>query len=194
MQWFSQDAWSQLTTGGMRTLPHSDVAEGAVLFPGAFNPLHDGHAEMARLASETLDNAVWYEMSIENVDKPRLAYDEVVRRLAQFADQQVILTAAATFAEKAALFPGTTFVVGVDTLVRIGDARYYNGSNQTMQRSIAMIADCDCRFLVFGRSLDGVFHVQQDIAVADQLAALCQSVGEQKFRRDVSSTSLREGD
>ncbi|MCG8584302.1 MAG: hypothetical protein MI757_06280 [Pirellulales bacterium] len=191
MQWFSPDNWSQLTTGAMTTLPGANVAEQATVFPGAFNPLHDGHREMARLAGEWGGESVWYELSIENVDKPQLEFDEVARRLSQFVDQNIVLTSAATFAEKAALFPGSTFVVGIDTLIRIGDARYYDGSTQAMQRAIDAIADYSCRFLVFGRTLDGAFRVQHDIAVADRLAALCQSVSESEFRSDVSSTELR---
>ena len=44
-----------------------------------------------------------------NVDKPRLEEPEIHQRTAQFAWQaRVVLTRAATFREKAELFPGCT--------------------------------------------------------------------------------------
>lgn len=46
--------------------------EGVALLPGTFNPLHSGHRRMAEMAAEILRTDVWYELSIENVDKRRL--------------------------------------------------------------------------------------------------------------------------
>ena len=197
MHWLSQDAWSELVAGTVRTLPtaESPTAESPspqIIFPGAFNPLHIGHTEMARLTTEMLGGDVWFELSIENVDKPQLAYDEVARRLAQFVDEQIVLTSAATFAEKAAVFPGSTFVVGVDTLIRIGDARYYDGSHNAMLSAIDTIAAHDCRFLAFGRLLQDAFQTQPELQLPEQLTALCQGVNKDQFRVDISSTQLRE--
>ena len=62
----------------------------AAIFPGAFNPLHDGHRRMAALAGEMLSVPVAVEISILNVDKPPLDYAEIERRLGQFPSQQAV--------------------------------------------------------------------------------------------------------
>ncbi|HND56251.1 MAG TPA: hypothetical protein PLV92_27730, partial [Pirellulaceae bacterium] len=48
-----------------------------LVFPGAFNPLHDGHRHMAKWASDHLGQPVAFELSIENVDKPPLDFLEI---------------------------------------------------------------------------------------------------------------------
>ena len=82
---------------------------GAVL-PGSFNPLHRGHVELARAASEILGQDVVFEMSVVNVDKPPLEEEEVRRRLNQFKDGwdgwTVALTRTPTFREEGWAIPG----------------------------------------------------------------------------------------
>jgi nicotinamide mononucleotide (NMN) deamidase PncC len=164
-----------------------------VLLPGAFNPYHLGHRQMAEIARQLLSAPVEMELSITNVDKPPLDFLEIDRRLRQFIDgQPVRLTRAPTFAEKARLFPGVTFVVGADTLERIAQPRYYQNSIAAMLRAIESIALAGCRFLVFGRSIGGCFHALEDLELPPSLRALCQEVPESAFRNDISSTQLRQ--
>src|SRR5207245_1087635 len=133
-----------------RATEHS-AGERRIVFPGAFDPRHDGHRRMARLAAERLGLTVEHEISILNVDKPPLDFIEMQRRLEQFTDDERLwYTRAATFVEKAALFPGCTFVVGADTIARIAEAKYYGHDGQARDRAIAAIAAAGCRFLVFG--------------------------------------------
>src|SRR5437667_1689719 len=95
-----------------------------VLFPGSFNPMHEGHVLLARVAEELRQQPLAFEISVTNVDKPPLAGETVRHRLAQFAwKSPVELTRAPTFVEKSRLFPGTTFVVGVDTAERLFGAK-----------------------------------------------------------------------
>jgi nicotinamide mononucleotide (NMN) deamidase PncC len=172
------------------------AAQGApaprAVLSGAFNPLHAGHRRMAAVAGQLLGCDVALEMSIDNVDKPPLDFIEIDRRVRQFAAGDAAwLTRAATFVKKARLFPGATFVVGADTIERIGHERYY-GHPASLAEALAELAAQGCRFLVFGRSIDGRFRTLDDLQLPAALARLCQGVPEDAFRQDVSSTELRQ--
>ena len=51
-----------------------------------------------------------------------------------------------TFAEKAQLFPGVVFVVGVDTAERIVQPRFYGDSEERMLQALEQIRQSGCRF------------------------------------------------
>lgn len=198
-------AWTDVLLGRQRSAfvfdEHSATVEpasstaaactSAVLFPGAFNPLHAGHRKMAELAAARSGRPVTYELSIANVDKPPLDFLEVADRLAQFAGSRVLLTHAATFEQKAQANPGCTFVVGADTVSRIADPRYYGGEPSRRDAAVATIAGHGCRFLVFGRVCDGRFQSLADLNVSATLRELCDEIPEADFRIDLSSTELR---
>jgi len=163
-----------------------------VVFPGAFNPLHVGHRNMAKVAEETLGQSVTFEVSILNVDKPPLDYTEIERRVSQFTEgQAVCLTRAATFEQKSRLFAGATFLVGVDTLRRIADPRYFGDDTAACSAAMNRIIDRGCRFLVFGRDMGTGFAKLGDLDLPDTLRAACREIPAQLFREDVSSTAIR---
>jgi hypothetical protein len=189
-------AWQDLLLGNIETV-RIGPAEGSpqVIMPGAFNPLHDGHRRMMQVAEKMLGQSAAAEISILNVDKPPLDYIEIERRLGQFpADRPVFLTRAARFEEKSRLFAGATFIVGVDTLRRIADPRYYGDDPSAHQRAIEQIAARGCRFLVFGRDLGAGFIRLADLDLPDSLRVICRDVPPEVFREDVSSTALRKLD
>ena len=163
------------------------------VLPGAFNPLHHGHRAMRADAAQRLATDVGYELSIANVDKPPLDYIELSRRLAQFAEQDLVVTNAPTFLAKARALGGGTFVIGVDTLSRIAEPRYYGGE-AARQQALAEMQALGCRFLVYGRCLQGVFKTAAQLALPDELAAMCGNVPESEFRVDASSTAIRRGE
>ncbi len=132
---------------------------GLGIFPGAFDPLHDGHRQMAELGAMRIPGEVAFELSIVNVDKPPLSPEVVVQRLRQFSQEhQVWITRAATFVEKARLFGPTTFIVGADTIARIADPQYYDNSPARRDDAIGSIGETGCHFLVFGRVIDNRFQ------------------------------------
>ncbi len=163
------------------------------LFPGAFNPLHDGHRRMAGLATRMLDTITDFEISIFNVDKPPLELAEIERRLDQFGDDHSVwLTRAATFVDKSAIFPGTTFLVGADTVCRIADPKYYDRGPAGRDDAVHAIARRGCRFLVFGRAAEPGFMTLSKLTLPRELADICREVAELDFRVDVSSTDFRD--
>lgn len=166
-------------------------AMSGVVFPGAFNPPHEGHFRMARIAGRLLRAEVEFELSIDNVDKPSLRRSQAARRLERMLPHGAVwLTRAPTFREKSQLFPGATFVVGADTMQRIADPRYYGGAKQR-NRAVAQIRTSGCRFLIFGRTIEGAFRTLADMRLLKPLRELCEEVAAEQFRADVSSTELR---
>ena len=180
--------WQALVEGRLShvsTAPH----KGDLVLPGSFNPLHDGHRGMMTVAERRLGIPGAYELSIENPDKPLLDYFEIRTRLEQF-DRPVWLTRLPTFAEKARKFPGATFVVGTDTLLRIADPGYYGGPGQR-DAEIADMLGRGVRFLVFGRLFNGSFQELGDQLLPRSLSDACTGVDEAEFRLDLSSTRIR---
>jgi nicotinic acid mononucleotide adenylyltransferase len=165
-----------------------------VLFPGAFNPPHHGHEQMAQIASKRLGQPLTFELSITNVDKPPLDFIEVNDRLQFLAGQPVLLTRAPTFVEKSQIAPGCTFIVGVDTIERIGNPVYYRSNPTQRDAAIHEIASRGCRFLVFGRKVDGQFKTLAAANIPQALRAICDEVPESEFNVEISSTALRRSD
>jgi hypothetical protein len=189
----AEPAWRELLTGRQNhvTVGNEPGNAPTALFPGAFNPLHAGHRQMAALAAELLRRPVAFELSLFNVDKPPLDYAEIAARVRQFSQQdQLLLTRAPTFVEKARLFPGATFVVGADTIVRIADSHYYD-SPAVRDAALAELAAAGCRFLVFGRAREGRFESLARLPLPPALREICDEVPEACFRMDLSSTELR---
>jgi hypothetical protein len=166
-----------------------------LLFPGAFNPLHTGHLRMAEIAERSLGRVAAWELSIANVDKPPLDFISIDERLVGLrqrdANRMIALTLAPTFREKSELFPGAAFIVGADTMLRIAEPRYYGGEEARRDAAIAEIARHGCRFLVFGREMDGRFVTLSDLDLPAPLRSLCDEIPAEEFREDVSSTELR---
>lgn len=175
------------------TLARSTPPPRSVL-PGSFNPLHDGHLLLARVAQELTGAPVAFEISVTNVDKPPLAAADVRARVAQFAGRaRVELTRAPTFVEKSRLLLAVTFVVGADTAERLVATRYY-GDETRMNAALEEMADRGCRFLVAVR-LDGAGRVRSlaDAAIPPKFSQLFTAIPESRFRIDASSSAIRAG-
>ena len=179
--------WQSLMAGD---LAHDGGDDITALLPGAFDPIHRGHRKMVDLAESRLGKDVHLEISIRNVDKPPLDFLEMTDRRARLADFSVVFSNAPTFAEKATLFPGAVFVVGADTILRVGDPKYY-ASAGARDAAIGHIISRGNRFLVFGRSWDHAFRTLAESSLPAELASICDGLTEKDFREDISSTALR---
>jgi hypothetical protein len=201
----AQAELSQLLLGDRQLVvvrPHSALehyvppaADMGLVFPGSFNPPHSGHLRMANVAEQKTGRPLLWELSITNVDKPPLDFISMRTRIHAIRfedhDRPIALTRAPTFAEKAKLFPGSIFVVGADTIARVGQLCYYADDPARRAAAIAEIASQGCRFLVFGRQVEGKFQTLADLHLPPELLALCDEVPASDFREDVSSTELR---
>ena len=111
-------------------------AERGLMLPGSFNPLHQGHCNLLKVAEEITGLRGVFELSCTNVDKPELPEEEILRRASAIKDIPVALTSAPRFVQKAELFPNTTFVLGYDTAARLLE------KNHTLQ---GMVSDFSTR-------------------------------------------------
>lgn len=187
-------AWQALILGDASA--HTTQPNDALLLlPGAFNPLHSGHRRMLAISERLTGLSGAYELSVANVDKPFLDYQEIERRLEAF-DRPVWLTHLPTFIEKARHFEQASFVVGIDTLLRIADDAYY-ASERAMLDVFREFKALQTRFIVFGRDLQhGSFKVLDDVLheLPEELTQLCMGVDAATFADPVSSTQLRRQD
>ena len=170
----------------------SDRRKFEALLPGSFNPVHDGHEKLAQVASDILGSEVVFELSLSNVDKPVLNEEKLRERISEIsAIRSLVVTWADTFQLKSELFPGASFVIGVDTAMRILDPKYYGGQEVDMLNALSKINKQSCKFLVAGRRIKGQFYTIEDLNVPYMLQDMFQQISEDIFRLDISSTQMR---
>lgn len=163
-----------------------------------------------------------FELSADNVDKPSLNEPEIRHRIKQFAvcdssvdstsdpstrtmlsesnldNMLVAITRAPLFITKAQLLPGSVFVIGMDTAVRLIDTKYYDYSMDKMMNALSQFETLHCSFLVAGRQkqkdeYDKTFQTLSDLNLdhVGRYKHLFMEISERDFRVDLSSSEIR---
>ena len=172
-----------------------------IIFPGSFNPIHDGHLEMAELVYRCLSLKVDFEISLRNTDKPALNFYDIKKRMQDFCEKTAKLdyvgnmwfTNAPRFMDKSLAFPGAHFVVGVDTLDRMGKLKYYNHDADLRESAYTRFQKYKNRFLVFEREVDNKRISVDTIDIPKSLRKLCTNIGGVRKFVSASSTEIRNG-
>ena len=179
-----------------------------LIVSGSFDPWHEGHRRLGGVAASISGaprHTVWFELPVHNAEKASLTPREAWRRAAQFAgSENLVLTRAPLFDEKARLFPGATFVVGADTAERLVQRRFYGtsegDSEQRMGEALAGIRAAGCHFLVACRTPDvgqntgaagATPQCLDDLAIPPPFRDLFTAIPRRDFQVDISASDVR---
>jgi hypothetical protein len=173
-----------------------------VMLPGSFNPLHKGHTNALVQSMKLVASSIgMYELSITNAAKPTLSYGEIISRLNNFRNQSfpILLTIdAPLFIKKAEDYPNSTFVIGIDTLLRLFDPKF--GEPEKTLADFKRITTNGTRFIVFPRNVSSASIASSDDTltlnmvkdkIPPELFEFFTEVTDNEFM-DVSSSKLRK--
>jgi cytidyltransferase-like protein len=172
-------------------IPIHKLNNKLIMVPGSFNPLHEGHIMLLEKGKELGNtNEGLFELCISNVDKPTLSKDEIIRRVAQIR-YPIILTNSPKFIQKATLFPGLSFSVGIDTVIRLIDPYYSNNNEQEMLINILKIKENGTQFFVGSRFIKSNIISLDLLNISPLFRDMFIQI-EDETNILISSTSIRE--
>ncbi len=186
----AEKPWEKLFNNKVGFISNSKITP-ELIFPGSFNPLHEGHIRMKELAEKKTGMHTTFEICANNADKPPLTFYEIKRTIDQFQNNESwMLTSAGRFSEKAEMFPNSVFIIGADTLLRVFDEKFYKNYKDMMEH-IERFNDHNINFLVFGRKVNKKFISLKKINIPEIIRDRCTGIDENTFRDDISSTTIR---
>lgn len=162
-----------------------------IYISGSFDLLHESHLAIAHHLEKVYpDCNIVFELCNRPYQKAGLTTEEVDKRVRQFARiyRQVIVTDATSFLEKSVYLrtpfgQKDEFAIGIDTLERICDKKFYFNSNDEMLRCISKMKARNILFHVFPR-------LGYEFSCPEYIKDIC--VFHNSFEpNDISSTKIR---
>lgn len=172
-----------------------------VYLPATLNPIHEGHRTMCRVAEELLSPTTGrikarYLVSSVSPHKGRLSVQDMLLKAGMLRAERWVPSADESrmvefthdeplFLDKAKKRPGSTFLIGADTMERFLDPKWGPSTTDLLVE----LKNLDTKFLVMPRLIDGVVKGCRDIDVPWPHGNLFEPL---PGRVDISSTELRE--
>lgn len=176
---------------GTRTT--GNLGKGLYL-PASLNPIHDGHRAMASAAEAICTDRANYLISTSSPHKGDLTLQEMLLKAGMLRAEKEQRSFEFTkneplFLDKARARPGSTFIIGTDTMERFLDPKW----GPSIPEMLRELCKLDTKFFVMGRLMDGsdgrmYFRTANDIPVASEYRCMFQPLD---GRVDISSTELR---
>jgi nicotinic acid mononucleotide adenylyltransferase/nicotinamide mononucleotide (NMN) deamidase PncC len=162
------------------------------LFPGAYNPPHDGHFAIASIASEIANKRVIHQVSIDSQHKPMLRPQDVLQRAKMLQGHDVVFSVSEPlFVQKAEHNPGIPIIIGADAALRMLDPKWGIEPLELLTK----FEKFKTMFLVANRLIDDKMVTLKQIEQLlfdlnlNQFNTLYKSLGDQHW--DISSTEIR---
>ena len=166
-----------------------------IYISGSFDPLHESHLAIAHHLEKVYpDCNIVFELCNRPYQKAELTNEEINKRVRQFMTifREYVVTNATSFIDKSLHLEKfktdnekTEFAIGLDTLERICDKKFYFNSNDEMLRCINKMKSRNILFHVFPR-------FGYEFACPEYIKDIC--VFHNSFEpSDMSSTKIRNG-
>lgn len=122
-----------------------------VIFPGAFNPPHEGHFEMSKEVAKNVGELTLFTVSVDNPHKPKLLVGDILRRSKMLQGQERIFTLGEPlYLDKAKNHKGKKFLIGSDALERLLDPVWGPNTKEVLDG----FKECEIEFFVSERTLN----------------------------------------